>query len=282
MHSSATTVKACLARVTQAGGLPRLEAQMLLAHLLGKSRVWLIAHDDHELTELQREAFERLCERRLAGEPMAYLVGQREFMGLTFEVGPAVLIPRPETELLVQTALDLVAGIDSPRILDLGTGSGAIAVALAHLSENAQLWATDISARALELAQRNAARHDVQIEFLAGSWFDALASTDLSFDLIVSNPPYIPAGDAHLTEGDLRFEPETALTDAADGLSAYRVLAADARHWLSPSGHLCVEHGFDQGDAVARLFRQAGFETVKTIRDLADHPRVTTGSYNDR
>lgn len=282
MHSSATTVKACLARVTQAGGLPRLEAQMLLAHLLGKSRVWLIAHDDHELTELQREAFERLCERRLAGEPMAYLVGQREFMGLTFEVGPAVLIPRPETELLVQTALDLVAGIDSPRILDLGTGSGAIAVALAYLSENAQLWATDISARALELAQRNAARHDVQIEFLAGSWFDALASTDLSFDLIVSNPPYIPAGDAHLTEGDLRFEPETALTDAADGLSAYRVLAADARHWLSTGGHLCVEHGFDQGDAVARLFRQAGFETVKTIRDLADHPRVTTGSYNDR
>ena len=268
--------------------MSRLEAQMLLSHVLGKPRVWLIAHDDQALTDEELAAFQGLCQRRMAGEPIAYLVGEREFMGLAFHVTPAVLIPRPETELLVETALKAIAGHTAPRVLDLGTGSGAIAVALAHARPDAQVWATDISTEALEIARRNAARHCVEVGFLSGTWFKPLPDAVLDddpesscrFDVIVSNPPYIPMGDAHLTEGDLRFEPESALTDNADGLSAYRVLTGEALKFLVPGGCLCVEHGFDQGPAVFELFEAAGFVDIKTIRDLAGHPRVTAGFYN--
>lgn len=268
--------------------MPRLEAQMLLSHVLGKPRVWLIAHDDHALTDEELAAFQGLCQRRMAGEPIAYLVGEREFMGLAFHVTPAVLIPRPETELLVETALKAIASRTAPRVLDLGTGSGAIAVALARARPDAQVWATDISTEALEIAKRNAARHGVEVGFLSGTWFEPVAyavvqddpESRCRFDVIVSNPPYIPLGDNHLTQGDLRIEPEIALTDNADGLSAYRVLTGEALNFLVPGGFLCVEHGFDQGPAVARLFRAAGFDDVKTIRDLAGHPRVTAGFYN--
>ncbi|MCD8515743.1 MAG: peptide chain release factor N(5)-glutamine methyltransferase [Burkholderiaceae bacterium] len=280
MPSEPLSVKQCLVSGMVESGLPRLEAQMLLAHTLGQSRVWLIAHDDHVLSDTQVGVFKNLCQRRVAGEPMAYLMGEREFMGLTFEVSPAVLIPRPETELLVQTALDLVADLVQPCMLDLGTGSGAIAVALAHARPDARIWATDISQAALELAQRNADRNAVTVEFALGSWFDALRLTDFKFDLIVSNPPYIAAGDDHLNQGDLRFEPRAALTDEADGLSAYRIIVAGARNLLTASGHLCVEHGFEQGPAVSGLFQQGGFLGVKTIQDLAGLPRVTAGSYN--
>lgn len=280
MLSDGFTIKDCLAPGTTSADLPRLEAQMLLAHVLGQPRVWLIAHDDHVLTEAELFGFNRLCQRRLAGEPMAYLVGEREFMGLTFEVNPAVLIPRPETELLVQAVLDAIAAIDAPRVLDLGTGSGAIAVSLAHGCPRAEVWATDISPDALDLAQRNAVRHEVNVQFRLGSWFKALGDQDLRFDVVVSNPPYIAAGDNHLEQGDLRFEPRIALTDEADGLSAYRELVVGARRFLVLGGHLYVEHGFDQGPAISQLFEQAGFLDVKTIQDLAGHPRVTTGSYN--
>lgn len=276
MQSERPTVKACLARAQ----LPRLEQQMLLAHVLGQPRVWLIAHDDHVLSAVQVSAYERLCQRRIDGEPMAYLVGEREFMGLTLEVSPAVLIPRPETELLVQTALDTVANIAKPRILDLGTGSGAIAVALAHARPDAVVWATDISAQAIEVAHRNALRHRADIRFAQGSWFEALAGQHAFFDVIVSNPPYIAAGDMHLTQGDLRHEPKLALSDESDGLSVYRILARNAKQFLVNGGHLCVEHGFDQAPAIVRLLNDAGFLSIKTIPDLAGHLRVTTSSYN--
>lgn len=253
---------------------------MLLGHVLQQSRVWLIAHDDYVLTSAELQSFESLCQRREAGEPMAYLVGEREFMGLSFEVNPSVLIPRPETELLVQTALDLVAGLTKPHILDLGTGSGAIAVALANARPDARVWATDISPGALELAQRNAVSNGVRIEFAPGCWFDALTGVGIKFDLIVSNPPYIANDDEHLRQGDLRFEPRGALTDGADGLSAYRTIVAGAPHWLATGGHLSVEHGFDQGAALTRMFQDRGFLGVKTIKDLAGHPRLTAGSYN--
>lgn len=288
MLSDPGTVRDCLTAGEREWRLPRLEAQMLLSHVLGKPRVWLIAHDDQALTDEEFEAFQGLCQRRMAGEPIAYLVGEREFMGLAFHVTPAVLIPRPETELLVETALKALAGRHAPHVLDLGTGSGAIAVALAHARPDAQVWATDISAEALEIARRNAARHDVEVGFLSGTWFEPFAhavveddpESSCRFDAIVSNPPYIPMSDAHLTEGDLRFEPKSALTDNADGLSAYRVLTGEALKFLVPGGCLCVEHGFDQGPAVFDLFEAAGFVDIKTIRDLAGHPRVTAGFYN--
>lgn len=278
--SNGKTVKDCLALGGSTSGLPRLEVQMLLAYVLGQSRVWLIAHDDHELVQAEFERFQTLCQRRLAGEPMAYLVGQREFMGLTFEVNASVLIPRPETELLVETALAAVSGVTAPRVLDLGTGSGAIALSMAHARPDADVWATDISAQALELAQRNAGSQGAKVQFMQGSWFDALHGLCPRFDLIVSNPPYIAAGDAHLSQGDLRFEPRGALTDESDGLMAYRMILSGASGFLALGGSLCFEHGFDQGAAVADLLRQAGFLDVKTIQDLSGHPRVTAGSYN--
>lgn len=241
-----------------------------------------MTHDDALLSEQQHQTFLDICARRMCGEPIAYLLGQREFMGLVFEVGPAVLIPRPETELLVDEVLRIIDQLDSPAILDLGTGSGAIAVALAHARADARVWATDISSEALNLARRNALTNGVSVEFLLGSWFDALVDVDPAptFDVIVSNPPYIAAGDSHLQEGDLRFEPAIALTDGADGLAAYRAILSKAPQYLRSGGHLCVEHGFDQSDAVGRLFEQSGFVGIKTLRDLAGHPRVTAGSYN--
>jgi len=281
--SNDKTVKDCLAvgiTGTTDVSLPRLEVQMLLAHVLGQPRVWLIAHDDHVLAQAEFERFQTLCQRRLVGEPMAYLVRQREFMGLTFEVNASVLIPRPETELLVETALAVVSGVTAPRVLDLGTGSGAIALSMAHARPDAEVWATDISTAALELAQRNADRLGVDVQFLQGSWFDALDGLSPRFDVIVSNPPYIAAGDAHLSQGDLRFEPWGALTDESDGLMAYRLILARASQFLAVGGSLCLEHGFDQGTAVADLLRQAGFLDIKTIQDLSGHPRVTAGSYN--
>ena len=260
--------------------LPRLELQLLLANVLEQRREWLIAHDDHVLTTEQSEQFGSLHARRLAGEPIAYLLGQREFMGLAFEVNPAVLIPRPETELLVQTVLERVAQIPQPRILDLGTGSGAIAVSLAHARPDAMVWATDISDAAMALAKRNAQRHGVAIECHVGSWFEALPVDTLPFDVIVSNPPYIHPEDEHLRQGDLRFEPRQALTEGVDGLCAYRVLAESAWQHLVPGGWLSVEHGFDQSRDINAIFKGAGLQTVETLLDLSGHPRVTTGSYN--
>jgi release factor glutamine methyltransferase len=270
----------------RASPLDALDARVLLTHALGWRRTDLITRGDLPLSEAQIAGFAALEQRRLAGEPVAQITGRREFYGLDFEVTPAVLIPRPETELLVETVLDGLAGVKSPSILDLGTGSGAIAVAIAALRHDARIVATDRCADALAVAQRNALRLlDTNRpgglpEFAQGSWYEALAalarlSPRPAFDAIVSNPPYIAAGDPHLSEGDLRFEPSGALTDHADGLSALREIVAGARAWLKPGAPLWVEHGYDQAAQVRAIFTQHGFEAVESRRDLAGIERIT-------
>lgn len=259
--------------------LPRLETQMLLQHVLGVSRAWLVAHDTDPLDEAQARRYEALLARRLEGEPMAYLVGHREFMGHRFAVEPGVLIPRPETELLVETALDELAcrGKERPRVLDLGTGSGAIAVSLALARPDARVVATDVSEAALGVARRNAQALGARVDFLRGSWFEALEGQP-PFDLIVSNPPYIRSGDPHLAQGDLRFEPIGALTDGADGLDALARIAGQAPRWLSPGGALWVEHGHEQAPDVRRLLHEAGFKQIRSFKDLAGIERISGGN----
>ncbi|MFP4906139.1 peptide chain release factor N(5)-glutamine methyltransferase, partial [Paraburkholderia sp. BR14261] len=228
------------------------------------------------------DAYSALEARRVQGEPIAQLVGAREFYGLDFDVTPDVLIPRPDTELLVETALAALEGIALPRVLDLGTGSGAIAVALASSRPDARVWAVDRSAAALEVAARNAAKLlDAQrpggpLAFVPGSWYDTLDAA-LRFDAIVSNPPYIASGDPHLERGDLRFEPRGALTDEADGLTALRAIVAGAPARLAPGGVLWMEHGYDQAAAVRALLEDAGFKDVRSERDLAGIERISGG-----
>lgn len=252
--------------------LDPLEARILIAHALQWSRVQLVTRSQETLSKTDAEAIETLFSRRLAGEPIAYIVGVREFYGLDFDVSPSVLIPRPETELLVELAAARLP--EQGKVLDLGTGSGAIAVALAHLRPDAQVIATDISHDALELAQRNAARHDTQVRFLLSDWYDKVDGT---FDLIVSNPPYIAAGDPHLSQGDLRFEPASALTDHADGLQAITRIVEGASKHLKPGSWLLMEHGYDQSAAARTLLQSRGWTEVQSWRDLAGIERMSGG-----
>jgi release factor glutamine methyltransferase len=253
--------------------LPQLEVRMLLAHVTRLTRVQMITQSERSLSADEARQLDALCARRIAGEPIAYLIGEREFYGLTLQVDPAVLIPRPETELLVELALQHLP--PNGRVLDMGTGSGAIAIAIAHTRPDAAVWALDASLPALQLAQRNAERHRLQIRFLHSDWYAALGNQD--FDVIVSNPPYIVAGDRHLAEGDLRFEPLDALTDHADGLSALRAIGSQAGQHLSADGWLLMEHGYDQAQAVRTLLAAAHFDKVQSWRDLAGIERVSGG-----
>lgn len=258
------------------GRLPALEARMLWEHVLQVPRSWLIAHDDEEPDPGQLQAYRGLEARRLAGEPMAYILEVREFMGRNFAVSPAVLIPRPDTELLVETAIEKLKGRENACVLDLGTGSGVIPISIALECPQAKVFATDLSHEALEVARGNAARLGAAVQFLQGSWYEALPPGKV-FDLIVSNPPYIPADDPHLAQGDLRFEPSMALTDGDDGLTAYREIVAGAQARLRPGGHLFVEHGWDQAVAICDLLRQAGFREIHSLPDLAGILRVSGG-----
>lgn len=259
--------------MARAQGLDRLDAQLLLAHRLDRPRVWLIAHDDEPITEDQAMAYRQDVLRRANGVPLAHLVGEREFHGLRLAVSPAVLVPRPDTELLVDWALQCLAGLSRPRVLDLGAGSGAIAVSVAHARHDAIVTATDIDAAALAVARTNACTHGVELELLHGAWWQPVAGR--RFELIVSNPPYIAADDPHLPA--LAHEPRHALTPGGDGLDALRVLAAGAPAHLEPGGQLLVEHGFDQGAAVRALLAAAGLGTITTRKDLAGHERCTGG-----
>lgn len=265
-------VAAALA-LARAQGVDRLDAQLLLARRLDRPRSWLIAHDDEELPPAVEQRFRDDITQRAAGVPLAYLVGEREFHGLRFAVTPAVLVPRPDTELLVDWALECLAGRAQPRVLDLGTGSGAIAVSIAHARPDAAVTATDVDADALAVAQVNAQAHGVQIEWAKGSWWQALA--DRRFDLVLSNPPYIAGDDPHLPA--LAHEPRHALTPGGDGLDALGIIVAGAPAHLAPGGHLLVEHGYDQGPAVRALLSAAGFEAVTTRKDLAGHDRCSSG-----
>ena len=252
------------------------EAEWLLSHVLGKSRSWLYSHGDEALDLEAIGRFERLLARRAAGEPVAYLIGQRGFWRFDLQVTPATLIPRPETELLVELALDRLPGDWPWRVADLGTGSGAIALALAHERPQAQVIAVDVSEGALEVARTNAhALRLNNVEFRYGDWLQPLAGE--RFDLIASNPPYIALGDAHLDA--LRYEPEPALSSGHDGLDAIRTIVRDAPAHLRARGWLLLEHGWDQGDAVRALLQGAGFDDVQTHRDLEDRERVTSGHW---
>ena len=275
MNEASPTVGQLLA----AAGIDPFEARLLLAHALGLTRVQLITRSHEQPAAGQVQAVRDLFARRRAGEPVAYLLGYREFHGLLLRVTPDVLIPRPETELLVDLASERI-GNQAWRVLDLGTGSGAIAIALAHLHPAAQVFAVDLSAPALAIARENAAANGVKVEFAEGSWYGPLAG--MQFDIIVSNPPYICAGDPHLAQGDLRFEPVQALTDQADGLDALRMIVSGAPTHLAPGGYLLMEHGYDQAGAVRALLADAGFANVESWRDLAGIERVSGGRLNTK
>ncbi len=273
--ADATTVARVLADAA-ARGVDRVDAHALLGYQLGRPRGWLIAHDDAVLPADAATAFAQACDRRLEGVPVAYLVGEREFHGLTLQLSPDVLVPRPDTETLVDWALALLRSCPAatPRVLDLGTGSGAIALAVAHRHPAADMVATDISAAALRVAEANARRLRLPVRFECGDWWQAVAA-DLRFDLVLANPPYIAGDDAHLAA--LRHEPLLALTPGGDGLGALRTIAAGAMAHLSPGGWLLLEHGADQAEAVAAALRQAGLARIELRRDIEGRPRCTGG-----
>ena len=252
-------------------GVARLDTQWLLEHLLGRPRSWLLAHDDTELTAAQAADLQAGLARRAAGEPLAYVVGEREFRGLALQVTPAVLVPRPETELLVDWALEHLPHGAALDVVDLGTGSGAIALALQHERPQARVLASDASAEALAMAQGNAKRLGLAVAFVQGDWWAPLAGR--RYALAVSNPPYVAGDDPHLAA--LSHELRIALTPEGDGLTAIRRIVAGAPAHLLPGAWLLLEHGHDQADAVQQLLRDAGFEAMRTRNDLAGLPRCT-------
>lgn len=255
----------------------RCEARLLLMHALQVAPAWLLAHDTDPVDAARARRFGELVVRRAAGEPVAYLTGHRGFWTLDLEVSPATLIPRPETELLVEQALARLPDDGRPlRIADLGTGTGAVALSLARERPQAVVVATDLLGPTLAVAVGNAGRNGIDnVSFRRGSWYSVLGRE--RFDVIVSNPPYIRADDAHLGQGDLRFEPPAALASGADGLDAIRILAAGAAAHLVPGGWILLEHGWDQGEAVRALLLAGGLEEVETVADLEGRDRVSLG-----
>lgn len=254
----------------------RIEVQCLLQAVLSVNRAYLLTHSERVLSDHEYARYAALLERRLSGEPIAYLLGEREFFGLNFKVTPATLIPRPDTELLVELALQHIPQRGQFRVLDMGTGSGAVALSIAHARPDAEVVAVDASETALSVARENAQRLNISnVCLLHSDWFAAL--TGERFDLIVSNPPYIEADDVHLGQGDVRFEPLSALASGADGLDDIRRISAAARSHLHPGGWLMFEHGYDQSVRVRQLMQQAGFTEVASARDLSGIERVTVG-----
>ncbi|MBS1132097.1 MAG: [protein release factor]-glutamine N5-methyltransferase [Proteobacteria bacterium] len=255
--------------------IDRLDARLLLQYATGCSHADLLARPEMPVIGPAYEQFQDWVARRAAGEPLAYLVGEAEFRGRVFQVSPAVLIPRPETEVLIELALEKLPGLAAPKVVDLGTGSGIVAISLALESPAATVVAVDLSAEAISVARNNAGRLGARIDFRQGDWFSPLAGEH--FDLIVSNPPYVADGDPHLALNGLPFEPRMALTDGADGLSCIRHIVADAADHLAPGGWLLFEHGYDQGEASRNLLTAAGFKAASTFPDLAGIDRVSGG-----
>ena len=270
-------VRRALAEATEQLG-ERADAELLLLHVLQQPRSWLFSHADDELAADVQTAFALLVERRVAGEPVAYITGRRGFWTLDLEVTSATLIPRPETELLVELALQRLPADAACDVVDLGTGSGAIALAIARECPQARVIAIDESVAALAIAQRNAQRHHVHnVTFAHGDWLAPLAGQHV--DLIVSNPPYIEAADPHLGQGDLRFEPVSALASGEDGLDDIRQIITDARSHLHRGGWLLFEHGWNQGEAARTLLAKAGYAEVFTAQDLESRDRVSGGRF---
>lgn len=257
---------------------PQVDAEYLLCHVLGKNRSFLIAHGDEEISVKLQEEFEHLLSQRVQGKPVAYLIGIQGFWKHDFIVTPATLIPRPETELIISTTLSLLDTAKPMRILDLGTGSGAIAISLALESHHWQVIATDFSKEALSVARQNAKRLSaINVSFIESNWFESIQGR---FDLIISNPPYIAETDPHLCEGDLRFEPRSALASGETGLEAIHTIIHHAPRFLSPLGVLMLEHGFEQAPMVQTFMQQTGYYPIETFKDLQGHPRVTIGHAN--
>ena len=258
-------------------GLPRSEGLLLLSRLLCVERSRLMAHPETKLSPQQGAAAREWFERRRAGEPIAYLLEEREFFGLALRVTPDVLIPRPETERLVELALESIAPSEPARVLDLGTGSGAVAIALASERPGAEIVASDVSDAALAVARDNARRRGATIRFLHGDWFEPIGS--MPFDLIASNPPYVAAHDPHLARGDVRFEPRLALVAGEDGMDHIEHIADRARNHLVPNGRILLEHGYDQAGRCLELLRGLGYCEVEDFADLAGLPRVCVGCW---
>ncbi|WP_020565316.1 peptide chain release factor N(5)-glutamine methyltransferase [Methylosarcina fibrata] len=278
MNSIESALREAAADLHRLSESPRLEAEILLAETLGKARSHLRAWPEHLLSEEQTEAFRTLVRTRQQGIPLAYLTGTREFWSRDFIVTPDVLIPRPETELLIELSLQRIPDDRSVKVIDLGTGSGIIAITLAAERPLADVVAVDFSLPALSIAQRNAEKHRIRnVRFCRSDWFADVPDTQ--FDLIVSNPPYIAENDGHLEQGDLRFEPKTSLCAPEQGLADIRRIADTARARLVPGGHLLIEHGYDQKQAAQSVFKAFGYAEVETCYDLSGQPRVTYGRY---
>ena len=277
-EAGADTVEA----LVRASELPDSDARSLLAYVLGADRAWLIAHHADVVDRARATSFAALCTRRRAGEPVAYLTGHREFHGLDFRVSDAVLIPRPETELLVDLALERLPLESAARVLDLGTGSGCVALAIAVNRKQAKITASDASAAALDIARENGAALGREVTWILSDWYDALGGA--RFELIVANPPYVERNDPHLALGDLRFEPRMALTPAltdgqqeGSGLAAIDPIIAGARAHLAAGGWLLIEHGYDQAEACRERLQHAAYCSVQSWRDLAGIERVSGG-----
>jgi release factor glutamine methyltransferase len=256
-----------------------LDAEVLLCHCLHKNRSFIRAWPEHQLTDQQAAEFLALIAQRQQGVPVAYLTGEREFWSRSFKVNPDVLIPRPDSELLIELSLDLLPANQANKIIDLGTGSGILAITLAAERPESQVIACDLSPAALRTAQDNAQQLQIDnVRFLASNWFSAI--TDRDFDLVISNPPYIDQHDPHLQQGDVRFEPDSALISAENGLQDIRLLADQARQHLKPSGYLLIEHGYDQQTAVQALFKRFNYQQITTHPDYAGNPRVTSGQWS--
>ena len=263
--------------VLQHSESPKRDGEILLGYVLGKSRSWLIAFDDTPLTAAQQERLDELLKRRQQGEPVAHLLGEREFWSLPLKVNNSTLIPRPDTEMLVEVALELLP--ETPcEVLDLGTGSGAVALALGSERMDCEITGVDRVAAAVMLAQENAAQLALKnCHFRQSHWFSQLPAR--RYQLIVSNPPYIDAADHHLQQGDVRFEPLSALVAEEGGLADLRHIIDQSRHWLHPAGWLALEHGWQQGEAVRQLLQHSGYRQVATRNDYAGNPRVSYGQF---
>ncbi len=255
------------------GESPSTDAKVLLAHVLGQSQTYLFTWSDRTLTDEQREQFVKLIDQRQTGHPVAHLIGYRDFWTLRLQVNPSTLIPRPETELLVEKALELLPD-NALAICDLGTGTGAVALAVASERPNLRVTGIDKIEDAVKLAQANAINNNISnAEFLQSHWFSALAGQQ--FDMLVTNPPYVEEHSEFLQQGDVRFEPRSALTAGEDGLDDIRFIITEARDYLKPGGWLLIEHGFEQGAAIRELFQFSGYTDAETFRDLAGLDRIT-------
>ncbi len=279
MHSIKFVLSEATISLASTSDSAMLDAEVLLCQVLNQPRSHLRAWPDKQLQPEQLTAFLALLEQRQKGLPIAYITGNREFWSRDFQVTPDVLIPRPDTELLIELSLDLIP-IDEPiKVIDLGTGSGIIAITLAAEFPLAQLTATDFSAAALRIARINADKHHINnIEFYQSNWFANVPDT--KFKLVISNPPYIAEDDSHLQQGDVRFEPQTALSAPEQGLADIKIIAEAARNYLESGGHLLIEHGYDQQQQVQALFKDLHYDKVQTYKDLSGQPRVTYGLWN--